>query len=39
MTSRELVIRTLNHEPTGRAPRDLWIADGMETTHADVVTE
>jgi len=39
MTSRELVIRTLNHEPTGRAPRDLWIAEGMETTHADAVAE
>jgi uroporphyrinogen decarboxylase len=39
MTSRELVIRTLNHEPTCRAPRDLWICDGMETTHADAVAE
>jgi uroporphyrinogen decarboxylase len=39
MTSRELVIRTLNHEPTVRTPRDLWIADGMETTHCDAVAE
>ncbi len=39
MTSRELVIRTLNHEPTGRVPRDLWIAPGMETTHADALAE
>jgi hypothetical protein len=39
MTSRELVIRTLNHEPTARAPRDLWIADGMETSHSDAVAE
>jgi uroporphyrinogen decarboxylase len=39
MTSRELVIRTLNHEPTARAPRDLWIADGMESTHSDAIAE
>ncbi len=39
MTSRELVIRTLNHEPTARVPRDLWIAEGMETSHADAVAE
>ena len=26
MTSRELVIRTLNHEPAGRVPRDLWLS-------------
>jgi uroporphyrinogen decarboxylase len=39
MTSRELVIRSLNHEPTARAPRDLWIPEGMETTHADAVAE
>ena len=25
MTSRELVIKTLNHEPVPRVPRDLWI--------------
>lgn len=39
MTSRELVIRTLNHEPTSHAPRDLWITDGMETTHCDALAE
>jgi uroporphyrinogen decarboxylase len=39
MTSRELVIRTLNHEPTGRVARDLWIADGMETSHSEAVAE
>ena len=39
MTSRELVIHTLNHEATPRAPRDLWISPGMESTHADAVAE
>jgi hypothetical protein len=39
MTSRELVIRTLNHESTPNAPRDLWISPGMENTHADAVAE
>jgi uroporphyrinogen decarboxylase len=39
MTSRELVIHTLNHEATPRAPRDLWISPGMESTHADALAE
>jgi uroporphyrinogen decarboxylase len=39
MTPRELVIRTLNHESVPRVPRDLWIADGMEATHADALSE
>jgi hypothetical protein len=39
MTSRELVIHTLNHEATPRAPRDLWISPGMESTHADAIAE
>ncbi|MCC6125761.1 MAG: hypothetical protein IT426_12415 [Pirellulales bacterium] len=39
MTSRELVIRTLNHEATPRLPRDLWISPGMESTHADAIAE
>lgn len=39
MTSRELVIRALNHESVPRVPRDLWITDGMETTHADLIAE
>jgi hypothetical protein len=39
MTSRELVIHTLNHQATPRSPRDLWISPGMESTHADAVAE
>jgi len=39
MTSRELVIRTLNHEPVGRAPRDLWPSSAVETSRADELAE
>jgi uroporphyrinogen decarboxylase len=39
MTSRELVIHTLNQEATPRSPRDLWISPGMENTHADAIAE
>ncbi len=39
MTSRDLVIRTLNHEPADRVPRDLWYAPGVETSRADEVAE
>jgi uroporphyrinogen decarboxylase len=39
MTSRELVIHTLNHEATPRAPRDLWISPGVETAQATAVAE
>jgi uroporphyrinogen decarboxylase len=39
MTSRELVLRTLNHEPVDRAPRDLWYGPGVETLRADEVAE
>lgn len=39
MTSRELVVKTLNHEPVPRVPRDLWIPTGVESLHADEVTE
>jgi hypothetical protein len=39
MTSRELVIHTLNHDATPYAPRDLWISPGMESTHADAIAE
>lgn len=39
MTSRELVIKTLNHEPVPRAPRDLWIPPGEESLRADELTE
>ncbi len=39
MTSRDLVIRTLNHEPVDRVPRDLWYSPGVETLRADEVAE
>lgn len=39
MTSRDLVLRTLNHEPVDRAPRDLWYLPGVETLRADEVAE
>jgi len=39
MTSRELVLRTLNHQPVDRAPRDLWYLPGVETLRADEVAE
>lgn len=39
MTSRELVIRALNHEPTPRIPRDLWIPAGGESARADELAE
>ncbi|MGA2033777.1 MAG: uroporphyrinogen decarboxylase family protein [Thermoguttaceae bacterium] len=39
MTSRERVLRTLNHRPVDRAPRDLWLLPGVETDHADEVAE
>jgi len=39
MTSRDRVIRTLNHQPVDRAPRDLWLVEGMETQCADALTE
>jgi hypothetical protein len=38
-TSRDRVIRTLNHEPVDRAPRDLWIAPGTESLHGDEAAE
>jgi hypothetical protein len=38
-TSRDRVIQTLNHQPVDRAPRDLWIAPGVDTLHADEVRE
>ena len=38
-TSRDRVIQTLNHEPVDRAPRDLWLAPGVEALHADEVAE
>jgi uroporphyrinogen decarboxylase len=39
MTSRELVIKTLNHEPIPRAPRDLWIPLGDDSSRADELAE
>ena len=38
-TSRERVIRTLNHEPVDRAPRDLWLQPGLERARSDELTE
>lgn len=35
MTSRELVIRTLNHQSVDRAPRDLWVSPAVETLMPD----
>jgi uroporphyrinogen decarboxylase len=39
MTSRELVIKTLNHEPIPRTPRDLWIPFGEDSSRADELAE
>jgi len=39
MTSRELVIRTLNRQPVARAPRDLWLAPGVQAARPDEVAE
>jgi uroporphyrinogen decarboxylase len=39
MTSRELVIHTLNHQATPRAPRDLWISPDLEAAQPDAVAE
>ncbi|MBN1394967.1 MAG: hypothetical protein JW959_08085 [Pirellulales bacterium] len=39
MTSRELVVRTLNHEPVPRVPRDLWISPEVESSRADEAAE
>ncbi len=38
-TSRDRVIQTLNHQPVDRAPRDLWIAPGVEASLADEIAE
>jgi hypothetical protein len=39
MTPRELVIKTLNHEPTPRTPRDLWLPSGEESIPTDAFAE
>jgi uroporphyrinogen decarboxylase len=39
MTSRELVVKTLNHEPAPRVPRDLWTAATDDASRIDELTE
>ena len=39
MTSRELVVKTLNHEATPRVPRDLWATAGDEAARIDELHE
>jgi len=39
MTSRELVIRTLNHQPVPRVPRDLWVPSDETQLRADDLAE
>lgn len=39
MTSRELVVKTLNHESVPRVARDLWISPEVEASRADEVAE
>lgn len=39
MTSRELVIKTLNHDPVPRVARDLWVPAGEESLLADELAE
>ncbi len=38
-TSRDRVIRTLNHLPVDRAPLDLWVEPAVERLRADEVAE
>ena len=39
MTSRDRVIRTLNHEAVDRAPRDLWAPHGTRLLRGDELAE
>jgi uroporphyrinogen decarboxylase len=39
MTSRELVIKTLNQQPVPRIPRDIWIPWGDDALRSDEVAE
>ena len=39
MTSRELVVKTLNHDPTPRVPRDLWLLPDESSLPSDEVAE
>ena len=39
MTSRDRVIKTLNHEPVDVIPRDLWTAPGIQMLRQDELAE
>jgi len=39
MTSRELVVKTLNHDPIPRVPRDLWLLPDEASIPSDEVAE
>jgi hypothetical protein len=39
MTSRELVVKTLNHNPVPRVPRDVWLPSGEDSGRADELAE
>lgn len=39
MTSRELVVKTLNHDPTPRVPRDLWLLPDESSIPSEEVAE
>ena len=39
MTSRELIVKTLNHEPVPRVPRDLWLPPGEDSLRPDELAE
>jgi len=39
MTSRERVIKTLNHQPLDRVPRDLWVSWWIRTFHPNKLDE
>jgi uroporphyrinogen decarboxylase len=39
MTSRDRVIKTLNHQPVDRAPRDLWAHPTVEKLRGDELAE
>jgi len=39
MTSRELVIKTLNHDPVSRVARDLWLPSPATSVGADALAE
>lgn len=39
MTSRELVIKTLNHDPVPRVPRDLWLPPGEDSSRSEELAE